>query len=193
MSKSINKLLNAGLNINHKTWVPVIEYLVRELSSVTKSKVDLGPYWVNDGGFCSRVRPQVGLPDTNSDYWEASVCFSFIERNYWATAKVFLFRKNKILSQNGVIEGESEKICKVSRCYDSKIGGFPSWLNYGVNLNCTCGGKLSFICQLSDRHSLFYYGEKPAEYYHLLNDNYIFLLGCENQCTPYAVIPVCDN
>ncbi len=87
---------------------------------------------------------------------------------------------------------EDEYLGMRSTCYKSKIGGFPSWLNYVVNLKCTCGGKLSYICQIADAYD-FYHGENPTDYYNLLNGNFIFILACENQCSPYAVIPVCDN
>jgi len=87
---------------------------------------------------------------------------------------------------------ENEHVGIQSKCYESKIGGEASWLNYSVNLKCNCGGKLAFVCQLKDCYD-FFHGEGSSDYYTLLNGNFIFILACENQCSPYAVIPVCDN
>ena len=65
-------------------------------------------------------------------------------------------------------------------------------MNYEVNLNCPCGGKLQFLCQLAWNFD-FHYGPQRTDYLSLFNGNHIFFLACDQQCSPYAVIPVCDN
>jgi hypothetical protein len=87
---------------------------------------------------------------------------------------------------------ESEYVGRTSLCHRTKVGGVPAWLNYAVNLNCTCGGKLEFLCRIRDG-TTFHYGKGPVEYYRLLNANFIYLLACERQCSPFAIIPICDN
>lgn len=70
--------------------------------------------------------------------------------------------------------------------FRSKVGGTASWINYGVHLRCTCGGALRFVCQFAE-HTDFPDGDS------LFNGNQVFILGCEQQCSPYALIPVVDN
>ena len=108
MKQSLKSILSTGSIRSHKTWIIIIEFLVRELSSVTHSKIDVGSYWVNDegntGGFCVRVKSHRSLRDTNSDYWEASVCLSFNDQAVWANAELFLFKSGKVLSKTGAGE-----------------------------------------------------------------------------------------
>lgn len=113
MKQNIENILSSGLTRNHKTWISIIQFIVRKLSSVTSSKVEIGSYWANDegntGGFCSRVKSYTGLRDTNSDYWEASVCLSFSDQAVWANAELFLFKNGKVLSKTGVVENNSDR------------------------------------------------------------------------------------
>ena len=80
-------------------------------------------------------------------------------------------------------------------CSASKIGGLPSWFNYAVDLPCPCGGRLAFLCQVSERDAgdWFVHGAQPGDYYEFLNGNQTFLMACDRQCSVFSIIPVCDN
>lgn len=72
-----------------------------------------------------------------------------------------------------------------------KTGGTPSWINYAsTKASCCCGGKLRFVCQVSD--SLGFERRSGGNEY-LLNGNQIVVLACEKQCHPRALAVVCDN
>ena len=80
--------------------------------------------------------------------------------------------------------------------YDSKVGGVPGWMNYSVEEVCSCGGKISFVCQVSETEEF----EATPEYeddfeapYTLFLGNQVYILACEEQCNPRAVVAVCDN
>ncbi len=91
---------------------------------------------------------------------------------------------------------ENIRICeyfgKTSDYFDFKVGGVPSWINYSVNLRCTCGGQLEFLCQIPESYE-FFYGEELSDSYSLFCANHIYFLACERQCSPYAMIMVLDN
>lgn len=84
--------------------------------------------------------------------------------------------------------------------YAFKIGGVPGWMNYRINKKCTCGGEMSFICQTPDGFGFKkspHAPEQPdsfsANEYCLFLGNQVYILGCNRQCDPRAVIAGCDN
>lgn len=84
--------------------------------------------------------------------------------------------------------------------YDFKIGGVPGWMNYRIDKRCTCGGKMSFLCQTPDGFGFQKTpaaAEQPNSFsatdYCLFLGNQVFILGCDRQCDPRALIAGCDN
>ena len=84
--------------------------------------------------------------------------------------------------------------------YDFKIGGVPGWMNYRIDKLCTCGGEISFICQTPDGFGFKQTPTAPAQpdsfsysEYCLFLGNQVYILGCNRQCDPRALIAVCDN
>lgn len=84
--------------------------------------------------------------------------------------------------------------------YDFKVGGVPGWMNYSVDKRCTCGGKMAFICQTPDGFGFKKTPTAPeqpdsfsASEYCLFLGNQVYILACDRQCDPRAVIAVCDN
>lgn len=84
--------------------------------------------------------------------------------------------------------------------YCFKVGGVPGWMNYCVDKRCTCGGKMSFVCQIPDGFGFKKIPTAPeqpdsfsASEYCLFLGNQVYVLACELQCNPRAVIAVCDN
>ena len=83
---------------------------------------------------------------------------------------------------------------------DFKIGGIPGWINYAINKTCPCGGKMSFVCQIPDGFGFQQTDTAPeqpdsfssTEYCFLLR-NQVFILACDRQCSPHALIAICDN
>jgi hypothetical protein len=84
--------------------------------------------------------------------------------------------------------------------YEFKIGGVPGWMNYSIDKRCTCGGEMTFICQTPDG---FGFKQTPAApeqpdsfsstEYCLFLGNQVYILACNRQCDPRAVIAGCDN
>lgn len=84
--------------------------------------------------------------------------------------------------------------------YDFKIGGVPGWMNYRIDKQCTCGGQMSFICQTPDGFGFKQTPNAPEQpdsfsttEYCLFLGNQLYILGCNRQCDPRAVIAGCDN
>lgn len=83
---------------------------------------------------------------------------------------------------------------------DFQIGGIPGWINYAINKSCPCGGKMSFVCQIPDGFEFRQTETAPeqpdsfsnTEYCFLLG-NQVFILACDRQCNPSALIAICDN
>ncbi len=84
---------------------------------------------------------------------------------------------------------------------DFKIGGVPGWINYAVNdAWCPCGGKMSFVCQIPDGFGFEQTDNAPEQpdsfsstEYCLFLGNQVYILACEKQCHPNALVAVCDN
>jgi len=83
---------------------------------------------------------------------------------------------------------------------DFKIGGVPGWINYSINKSCPCGGKMSFVCQIPDGFGFQQTETAPEQpdsfsntEYCLLLGNQVFILACDRQCNPNALIAICDN
>ena len=83
---------------------------------------------------------------------------------------------------------------------DFKIGGVPGWMNYAINKTCPCGGQMAFICQTPDGFGFRKTESAPeqpdafsATEYCLFLGNQVYILGCDRQCDPRALIAVCDN
>ncbi|PQO36472.1 hypothetical protein C5Y97_12290 [Blastopirellula marina] len=81
-----------------------------------------------------------------------------------------------------------------------KIGGLPGWLNYAPDKRCACGGQMTFLCQVPENfgfRKLPEAAEQPdgfsSDEYGLLLGNMVFVLGCDRQCDPRAMIAICDN
>jgi hypothetical protein len=84
--------------------------------------------------------------------------------------------------------------------YDFKVGGVPGWINYKVDKRCCCGGRMSFLCQVPDGFGFRKTDaapEQPDSFsssdYCLFLGNQVYILACERQCDPRAVIAACDN
>ena len=84
--------------------------------------------------------------------------------------------------------------------HDFKIGGVPGWMNYRIDKRCTCGGEMSFICQSPDGFGFKQTPTAPEQpdsfsstEYCLFLGNQVYILGCNRQCDPRAVIAGCDN
>lgn len=84
--------------------------------------------------------------------------------------------------------------------YNFKVGGVPGWMNYRIAKRCTCGGEMSFICQTPDGFGFKQTPgapEQPDSFsaieYCLFLGNQVYILGCNRQCDPRAVIAGCDN
>jgi hypothetical protein len=84
--------------------------------------------------------------------------------------------------------------------YEFKIGGVPGWMNYCLDKNCPCGGKMSFVCQTPDGFGFKKTPTAPEQpnsfssvEYCLFLGNHVNILACDRQCDPRAVIATCDN
>ena len=84
--------------------------------------------------------------------------------------------------------------------YDFKVGGVPGWINYKIDKRCTCGGQLSFLCQTPDGFGFKQTDTAPEQpdsfsssEYCLFLGNQVYILACDRQCDPRAVIAGCDN
>ena len=90
---------------------------------------------------------------------------------------------------------DHEYLGRRGSCNASKIGGLPSWFNYAVDLPCPCGGRLAFLCQVSevDAGDWFLHGPRRVDHHWFLNGNQTFLMACDRQCSVFSIIPVCDN
>lgn len=84
--------------------------------------------------------------------------------------------------------------------FDFKVGGVPGWMNYRIDKRCTCGGTMSFICQTPDGFGFKKTPTAPEQpdsfsstEYCLFLGNQVYILGCNRQCDPRALIAGCDN
>lgn len=84
--------------------------------------------------------------------------------------------------------------------YKFKIGGVPGWMNYSVDKNCPCGGKMSFVCQTPDGFGFRQTPTAPEQpdsfssvKYCLFLGNHVNILACDRQCDSRALIATCDN
>jgi len=84
--------------------------------------------------------------------------------------------------------------------YDFKVGGVPGWMNYCIEKKCTCGGEMSFICQTPDGFGFKQTTNAPEQpdsfsitKYCLFLGNQVYILACNRQCDPRAVLAGCDN
>lgn len=66
-------------------WLDLLDDLVAMLSEATASYIHIGSYWIFDeprcasASLCARVQSRSALPDVESDYWEATICYSINE------------------------------------------------------------------------------------------------------------------
>jgi hypothetical protein len=80
-----------------------------------------------------------------------------------------------------------------------KIGGVPSWAQDPEIHTCSCGAKMSFICQVpQDFQFTKAEGAESQKstysdtHYSLFLGNEVYIFACENQCSPLAVAPICQ-
>jgi hypothetical protein len=85
--------------------------------------------------------------------------------------------------------------------YEFKVGGVPSWINFSYDDKlCACGGKLQFVCQVSED---FPFPQRPgapeqpdnfsSRAYGLFLGNFVYIMACTRQCDPRALFAVVDN
>ena len=81
-----------------------------------------------------------------------------------------------------------------------KVGGQPGWINYAVDKQCPCGGRMAFVCQIPDSYGVPKTPNAPSQpdsfsdsEYCLFLGNQVVILACERQCDCRALIAVCDN
>ena len=81
-----------------------------------------------------------------------------------------------------------------------KVGGLPFWPQDPEYYQCSCGGAMSFICQVPDCYGFEKLPAAPeqpnsfsASEYCLFLGNDVYLFGCAEQCRPEAVWPVLQN
>jgi hypothetical protein len=84
--------------------------------------------------------------------------------------------------------------------YDFKVGGVPGWMNYQIDKRCSCGGNMQFLCQVPVDFGFKKTSTAPqqpdsfsANEYCLFLGNQVYIMACERQCDPRAVIADCDN
>lgn len=80
---------------------------------------------------------------------------------------------------------------------EAKIGGLPCWLQEPVEYRCCCGAPMRYFCQLPEYFEFPKAASAPNQphgvsdsFYILFLGNAVYFLGCEQQCSPFAVIPV---
>lgn len=83
---------------------------------------------------------------------------------------------------------------------ETKIGGLPCWLQDPEEYRCCCGAPMRFFCQFPENFEFPKAAGAPNQpngfsdkCYILFLGNAIYFLACEQQCSPFAVIPVMQN
>ena len=87
---------------------------------------------------------------------------------------------------------ECEFVGVTSEDLSFKVGGEPGWINYSVNLDCPCGGRIVFLCQIPDSWDFDAASGEPR-WLSLFVGNFVYILACDRQCSPHSLIAVCDN
>ncbi|QGJ71651.1 Hypothetical protein PBC10988_33580 [Planctomycetales bacterium 10988] len=76
----------------------------------------------------------------------------------------------------------------------SKVGGLPAWLNaYHSHQICPCGGKMALICQIGYVYlGLAVKRPRRTNSTFFLSGVYTYILGCDRQCDPRAILAVSE-
>lgn len=83
---------------------------------------------------------------------------------------------------------------------DAKIGGVPCWLQDPGDYRCCCGAPMKYLCQLPEYFEFPKAVGAPEQTnspsdpsYTLFLGNAVYLLACEQQCSPFAVMAEMQN
>ena len=81
-----------------------------------------------------------------------------------------------------------------------KLFGYPNWWQDPEEHVCSCGAKMRLLLQIPDNFGFDMAQDAPeqpnsfsAKQYCLFLGNQLYLLACERQCHPMALLPVLQN
>ncbi len=135
---------------------------------------------------------QIGYQDKVHEHYAIMLISPDVEQDYFGDEDKLIYHPLYTHQIEEKLQYSDDFTKPFSTHYESKIAGQPAWINDEVDLNCTYGGKLQFLCQFAEGFE-FFYGQGRTDYTHLFLGNQIYFFACDQQCSPYAVIAVCDN
>ncbi len=138
-------------------------------------------------------------------FWEQSDGHYRLLLNRPSGTEIVLERETRIVPHTLSFSKQPEQLEATPFGYElgtmeAKVGGVPHWLQDPEEYRCCCGAPMRYFCQLPE---YFEFPKVPGapnqpngisdNVYILFLGNAVYFLACEQQCSPFAIIPVMQN